>query len=272
MTTLSPDDAIVISTESRDSDDVRAVVDSNISFVNELRRRHLAAAEISRDALRSYYVDFYLAQVLAGGVAQFIYNARWAADVNALVAEGLAAIGATRHLAVFDDISSSMVALGAAALEEFLARDLSGENPVRDKLDEATGRFAAASQVEDLEHLNAAWIRSLPNLVVLPLADMEAAIAARADALPDRAERAAAALANEPEWLTIIRALCREAGQEFVQVNGGDPDHHWQGERVFAWHFTTDAGHHYMLQMDGVAIMFDGATDEPVTGLNVDPD
>jgi hypothetical protein len=272
MTILTPDDAILISADSRDSDDVRAVIDSNISVVNELRRQHLRAEEISRDALRSYYVDFYLSQVLDGGVARFVYNSRWAPGVGELVTEGLTAMGATRHLVLFGEIAASVADLGAVGLEQFLGSELDGENALRDRLDEASGRFAAVDAVEDLEQLNAAWIRSRPGLAAPPLPELEAAIALRVEALPDRAARVEQALASEPEWLTIIRALCEEAGQEFVQVNGGDPDHDYQGQRVFAWHFTTSAGHHYMLQMDGVAIMFDGGTDEPVAGLDVDPD
>ena len=45
----------------------------------------LEPEEVSHDALLSYYVDYYLAEVTNAGFAQFVYNTGWKPRVVALV-------------------------------------------------------------------------------------------------------------------------------------------------------------------------------------------
>jgi hypothetical protein len=112
---------------------------------------------------------------------------------------------------------------------------------------------------------NAAWLRSLPGLKVKTTDEINAEIARRGAALPDREERVRAALENEPRYMKLIRALIAKAGHELSHVTGGDPTHQHNGQRVVAWHFITDKGHHYMVDAEGKAVMFDGTTKEMVT-------
>ena len=74
MSLLSSSDSVVVSRESLESTDPRALIDSNIGFVNTLLAEHLLPEEISQDAWRSYYVDYYFAQIANGGFSQFVYN------------------------------------------------------------------------------------------------------------------------------------------------------------------------------------------------------
>jgi len=60
--------SVIVSRESFASAEPYDIVDSNISFVNALFAEYLRAEEISPDALRSYYADYYLAQVNNGRV------------------------------------------------------------------------------------------------------------------------------------------------------------------------------------------------------------
>ena len=64
--------AIVVSRDSFDSDDAYALIQSNISFINAQLDQWLRPDEIAADAMCSYYVDFYVAQVNNGGFAQFV--------------------------------------------------------------------------------------------------------------------------------------------------------------------------------------------------------
>src|SRR5579872_3800744 len=91
-------DAVVVSDASFRSDDPSEIVESNCSFLNALFEEYLTADEVSADALRSYYVDYYLAEVNNGGFSQFVYNSRWSPQVLAFVREGLRAMKAKRHL------------------------------------------------------------------------------------------------------------------------------------------------------------------------------
>lgn len=67
-------DHIVVSRKSIKSRDVYAVIESNISVVNYLLEEGAEPDELSPDALGSYYVDYYLAEVLNGGISQFMFN------------------------------------------------------------------------------------------------------------------------------------------------------------------------------------------------------
>lgn len=67
---------IIVSVERLADDDPSATVESNISIVNGMFERHFKASELHPDALRSYYLDYFAAQVDNGGFSQFVYNSR----------------------------------------------------------------------------------------------------------------------------------------------------------------------------------------------------
>jgi hypothetical protein len=258
------DPSVIVSDQRVASTDV---VSSNIEVVNALFGEHLRADEIAPDALRSYYVDYYLAQVENGGFSQFVYNSHWSPVMNGFIREGLAAMRAMRHLALFNESAALVEKLGAERLPTFLEGELFGTNPTRDALNINNDRFYALTETEDLIALNAAWLRSLPGLKVMTAAEITAEIARRGAALPDREERMRAALENEPRYLKLIRALIAKAGHELSRVTAGDPNHQHNGQRVLAWHFLTDKGHHYMVDADGKAVMFNGDTKKVVTEI-----
>ena len=261
------DPSVIVSDQSFASADPYDIVYSNIELVNALFREHLKADEIAPDALRSYYVDYYLAQVDNGGFAQFVYNSHWSVLRNGYICEGLAAMKAVRHLALLNESAALVERMGPDRLQTFLANEPFGPNPERDALNVNNDRFYKLSKTEDLIALNAAWLRGLPCLKVMAADEIKAEVARRGAALPDREERARAALANEPRYLKLIRALIAKAGHELSRVTGGDPTHQHNGQRVLAWHFLTDKGHHYMVDADGKAVMFNGTTKEAVTEI-----
>jgi hypothetical protein len=84
---------------------------------------------------------------------------------------------------------------------------------------------------------------------------------------PDREAGMRAALESEPRYLKLMRALCRNAGREVSHATGADPSHQHNGQRVLAWHFITDKGHHYMVEENGGAMMYHGATNKPVVEI-----
>jgi hypothetical protein len=259
------DPSVIVSDQSVTSADPCDIVYSNIEVVNALFGEHLRADEIAPDALRSYYVDYYLAQVNNGGFSQFVYNSHWSPIMNGFIREGLAAMKAVGHLALFNESAALVDRLGADGLQTFLESEYFDDNPERDSLDHNNDRFGELSETEDLTALNAAWLRSLPGLKVKTADDIKAEVARRGAALPDRAARVRAALENEPRYLKLIRALIAKAGHQLDRVTGGDPTHEHNGQRMVAWHFLTDKGHHYMVDADGKAVMFNGTTKQVVT-------
>jgi hypothetical protein len=261
------DPSVIVSDQSVASADPYDIVYSNIEFVSALFGEHLRTDEIAPDALRTYYVDYYLAQVNNGGFSQFVYNSHWSPLMVGFIREGLAAMKAVGHLALFNESAALVDHLGADGLQAFLESELFGTNPTRDALNVNNDRFYELSETEDLIALNAAWLRSLPGLKVKTAGEIKAETARRGAVLPDREARVRAARENEPRYLKLIRALIAKAGHELSRLTAGDPNHQHNGQRVVAWHFLTDKGHHYMVDADGKAVMFNGTTKEVVTEI-----
>jgi hypothetical protein len=267
-TPISPD-AVVVSDESFQDEEPASIVASNIDFVNSLLDGQFKAEELSANALRSYYVDYFLCQVENGGFSQFVYNSRWNPKVIELVHEGLSAINARLHLDVLEEGMNQVEELGEAGLEAYFASEYFGENEVRDDLNEPNDRFVEASKSEDLFVLNAAWLRQRPDLVVLTAEQIQEEIRRRKGAIPDLEQRLAEAKANEPRYMKLIRALCEKVGHELERVTAGDPTRIHDGQQTMAWHFITDKGHHHMVDLDGKAIMFLGhSTTDSVCEIN----
>jgi len=249
--------AVVVSKDSFNSNTVRRIVDSNISFINVLFEEQFLESEISVNALRSYYIDYYLAQVNNGGFSQFVFNSRWSQSCVRLVRDGLQAIGAVRHLALFQEGEALVVRLADERLQAFLESDYFGKNVQRDELNVLNGRFFQLKETEDLVALNAAWLRRLPDLVVLDIHEMEAEIKRRVQSIANREQRFAAVRGNAPRYRSLIEALCERSGQVLCRMLASDTSHVHNGVETTAWYFTTDRGPHYMLEVGGRAVMFD---------------
>ena len=90
--------ATVLPRESINGSDAD-VVDANVDVVNMMYAELLDIEEIAPNALRSYYVDFYLTQCLGGGFAQYVFTAPEREEIDAYIRAGLEGMGATAHLA-----------------------------------------------------------------------------------------------------------------------------------------------------------------------------
>lgn len=271
---LSPDDAVMVSDTAFASTAPYDIVESNISVVNDLFAGYLAPGEISSAALASYYVDYYLAQVNNGGFSQFVFNSQWNGEVVDLVRQGLRDMGASRHLALFEEGARSVEALGKEKLAAYLDSQYFGDNPERDGLDAIDERFFA---LEDLVALNAAWLRRQPNLRVLSSDDLRKEVDRRSAAIPDRAARAEAALEAQPRYVKLIRALCDKSGLTLERVTAGTPTLFYDGNTIreltseelnkqgnaglqITWFFITDKGLYLMAEAAGRAAIFDDET------------
>ncbi len=257
------------------------VVDANVNVVNAMFEELLEAEEISPAALRSYYVDFYLTQALAGGFAQYVFTAPERKEIDPYVREGLAGIGAAAHLDLFNRTVAAFGALPDTDVDAYLdggsGWEAEGEGPgdgisdaVR-RIEELDEEFESVLATEDLVALNAAWLRGQEDLVVLADDDLDAHIAARVARIPDLAERQAAAAADAlldaPEFEQIIRELCDIAGHSLQRITMGDPNYEHNGETTLAWHFTTEQGDFLMLEDDDEAYMLDPRTKEIVAAV-----
>lgn len=163
---------ILVSETAFNSENLQDVIHSNISVINLMREEKIDDEFIHEDALMSYYLDYYYSQYVAGNFAQFVHHSGWNAELNELIEEGLALIGAEKHLELFQQQAKKVKLMSSVKLNKFLKGKLEGINPVRDLLNSDT--FFELE--ENLVTLNANFLKSHPDFEVLSVDEMFAAL------------------------------------------------------------------------------------------------
>ena len=154
---------IIVSDTAMNSENPHDVIHSNISIINLMREEGVDDDLIHEDALMSYYLDYYWSQNSEGNFAQFVHQSGWDKELNELIEEGLALIGAEKHLALFQQQAKKVKVMSSVKLAKFLKGKLDGVNPVRDALN--TDAFFELE--ENLIKLNAAFLKGHPDFEVL---------------------------------------------------------------------------------------------------------
>ena len=245
-----------------------AIVDANVSAVNSMFAALLNAEEIAPNALRAYFVDFYLTQALDGGFAQYVFMSPDRAELDSYIRDGLEGMGAAKHLDLFNRTAELFDSLSDDDAQAYLDGDPEEVDVVRSggvkSMDLLDGEFDDLLDTEDLTTLGAAWLRSQEGLLLLDGEGLALHIAGLVELIPNLAERQAEAdeaeLADAPEFEIIIRELCEVAGYELEKITMGDPNFEHNGETVLAWHFTTDHGDFIMIEEDEEAYMINPET------------
>jgi len=250
------------------------VVDANVTVVNEMYEELLNHEEIATNALRSYFVDYYLTQALAGGFAQYVFTVPEREEVDTFVREGLEAMGATGHLELFNRTAAAFDSLSEDDAEAYLDGDLDESEEAPEavaELEALDGEFESLLETEDIIELNAAFLRSQEGVLYLDEEQLKAHIAERVALIPNleerQAEAAEAELENAPEFELIIRELCDVAGYELEKITMGDPNYEHDGETILAWHFATDHGNYVMIEEDDEAFMIHPETKEIIAAV-----
>ena len=156
---------IIVSETAMNSENQHDVILSNISIINLMREEGVNDDLIHEDALMSYYLDYYWTQNSEGNFAQFVHKSGWDKELNELIEEGLALIGAEKHLELFQQQSKKVRSMSSVKLNKFLKGKLEGVNPVRDSLNDDT--FFELE--ENLITLNADFLKSHPDFEVLSI-------------------------------------------------------------------------------------------------------
>ena len=159
---------IIVSETAMKSENPQDVIHSNISVINLMREEGVDDEFIHEDALTSYYLDYYYSQYTEGNFSQFVYNSGWNKELNELIEEGLALIGAEKHLELFLEQSKKVKLISNIKLGKFLKAKLEGVNPVRDSLNNDT--FFELE--ENLAQLNANFLKNHPDFEVLSVDEM----------------------------------------------------------------------------------------------------
>ena len=159
---------IIVSETAFNSENLQDVIHSNISVINLMREEKIDDEFIHEDALMSYYLDYYYSQCVMGNFAQFVHSSGWSSELNELIEEGLALIGAQKHLELFQQQSKKVKLMSSVKLNKFLKGKLEGVNPVRDTLISDT--FFELD--ENLIALNADFLKTHPDTEVLSVDEM----------------------------------------------------------------------------------------------------
>ena len=195
-------------------------------------------------------------------------------DIDAYIRAGLEGMGAAAHLDLFNRSVAAFDSLSEEEADAYLDgdTDLDGgrtDGGVPDAvrlLEELDGEFETLLETEDIVALNAAWLRSQADLLVLDEEELDRHIAERVSRIPNLAERQAEAaeddLLDTPEFEMIIRELCDVAGHTLLKITMGDPNYEHDGQTALAWHFTTDQGEFLMLDDEQEAVMIHPDTKE----------
>lgn len=260
--------SIVISQSSIESDDAYDIIMSNIDILNEAFDRYLDYDDVSAAALQSYHVDYYLAQVENGGFSQFVYNSNWDPRMQTWIREGLNAMQAKKHAALFEKSAAIVNQWTAEQLQQFCDGEYFGENQQINVMSQFDDAFYALNEREDLIALNSQWLKNHPQLKVLADAEIAEYLDQAAEQIPDLDARIQAAKQNQPRYFKLIDALCQVAGQHLEQITMGDPSHEHQAQQITAWHFLTEQGHFYMLDFGDTAQMFKGDSHQLIAELD----
>lgn len=159
---------IIISETATNSENSQDIVNSNISVINLMREEKIDDDLIHEDALMSYYIDYYTSQCTEGNFAQFVFNSGWNKELNELIEEGLALLGAQKHLELFHQQSKKVKLMSNVKLNKFLKGKLEGVNQVRDLLN--NDLFFEIE--ENLVALNANFLKTHPDSEVLSVDEM----------------------------------------------------------------------------------------------------
>ncbi|TDT79491.1 hypothetical protein DFO47_105288 [Arthrobacter sp. AG258] len=270
ITTPQP---VVLTSSSIEASDEEAV-QANVTVIDAMHTALLRTEEMAPVAVRSYYVDFYLTQALEGGFAQYAFLALDRTATDTLICEGMAGMGATAHLELFNRAVECYDALSGEETELYLDGSVGDSGDVPDavlRMEELDGEFEELLEQENITALNAGWLRRQADLVVLDDEEVGPYIQGLVAHIPDlperRAQADAEALEDAPDFEVIIRELCDIAGVELTKITMGDPNYIHDGEKTLAWHFSTDNGDFLMVEEEDEAFMINPETQEIVAAV-----
>jgi hypothetical protein len=230
-------------------------------FVNLLFENYFYQHEIPKEALESFYVDYYNQEVIHGGISQFVYNSKWKNEMVNHVLNGLRNIRAKKHAELFAKLIHIVNELGET-LNKFLESEYFQENiKEREILNQLNKKFFSVDEMEDLVECNWQYIGNFENIEIVDSETWTLRMEDIFKSMSDRDEREKEAerlvKENESEEEKKIEQILKKAGQELLFINGINPGER-DGKIVYEWHITTSTGDHYVIFRDDKVLLFDG--------------
>jgi len=241
---------------------IQAIID----YVNQLVNGLYEYEEINSQAIESYFVDYYLAQVKNGGHRQFFSNSGFNPSINQMVLNGLSNMGAYLHEENFSNGLNILNSIPEDSREEVLytlyeeSIDPSFQS-VLSSFDAIDTQFYLNESLSDLNH---DYISRFEDLEIVPDNVFSEKIKILLDDVPNYENRQQIQrqleIENEPFYSKVATALCEHYKHELISINALD---HGQGlvsdneviknEKMgnYYCYFTTSKGLHYYIYNDG---------------------
>ena len=220
---------IIISIDSFNSQNNYSVVSSNSQYITKLFNKNIKEDKISEDALKSYYVDHYLAHVQYSGFSDFIKNFKDKPKILYYIYDGLETLKTKKHLALFKKVFFE-------------------ENTFLDKntLDQ---EFKQIQESENLLEINHNWLLNHPQLIIM-----------NRDYIDMKIQEHINEYKIEKRHIKIIKQLCQLINEDFISVTAGDSNNIYNN----AWHFKTTKSRYYMLEKENIVTLYSSFTKKEV--------
>lgn len=223
-------DKIVVSEKSLHNYHFHDIVHSNIEYITKLFQKNIKDIYICEDALKSYYVDYYLSHIKHGGFFTFCKEIQENSKILYYVKEGLHSIGAKQHL-------------------ELLETTLNSYNRKVKFLSLFDELFFEIQIKENLLKLNTEWLLKHPKIFAIEEKQMNKIV-----------KKHIKSLGEEQRHTKIIQKLCDIANEEFIRVTVGDKRNIYNT----SWYFKTTNGYYYMIEKDSKVTMYNSHTKKAV--------
>jgi hypothetical protein len=231
-------ESIIVKQSIFDDPDDKKIVNAVVDFVNTLRERGAYSnSELPANAVRAYYVDYYLAQVMNGGHSQFIHNSRLQEGELQSIREGLAALNLVSFIDIFKDFEEQVMRDMARAREHGVESEKAFDD-----------RFFKLDAYKTLMPKNGKWLKNLPEVKAVPDLDYEPTMTALAMANPERAgrlaDRARATVKyrlSRPLFAAIYLA-CHRLKLRRPSLGAGISEVNPDGKRQRGWSISYEGG------------------------------
>lgn len=220
---------IIISRESFHSQNKYDVVFSNTQYITKLFQNNIQEDKISEDALKSYYVDYYLSHILHNGFTSFIENFSNKSKILYYIHAGLKALKTQKHLELFEKV-----------FYQEKTKELDVYNNI----------FKEIQQSENLLHINHQWLMNHPQLIIM-----------NRDYIDKKIQEHIEEYKYDKRHTQIIKQFCKIIDEEFIAVTAGDINNIYNR----AWHFKTIKNHYYIIEKNNIVTMYNSFTKEEVT-------
>ena len=221
---------IIISIDSFHSKNEHDIVSSNNQYITKLFQNDMEEDKISEDALKSYYVDYYLSHIQYGSFLEFIKDFSNKPKILYYIYAGLETLGTQKHLALFQKV--------------FFEENNFLENNTLDD------EFKSIQKSENLLHLNHNWLINHPQLIIMNREYIDKKIQAHIEEYKE-----------DKRHVKIIKQLCTIIDEEFIAVTAGDINNIYNR----AWYFKTTKGRYYMIEKNNIVTMYNSFTKKEVT-------